>query len=198
MQKIEILQRILLELEAETAFALVLNSTKSYPRFLEVISKDEYNLVEVGLPIKKLTEVLRIMLPDRSPTKDRKVDNYLLRLHSLKECKKCSSIKPIQEFRLNKSRSDGYNAYCKVCQSKETSRSQPARQAKYKASGIARVVGWSDLEKISAFYAGCPEGYHVDHIVPLQGINVSGLHVLNNLQYLTAEDNIRKNNKFAE
>lgn len=55
---------------------------------------------------------------------------------------------------------------------------------------------WANQEKIKEIYMNKPDGYHVDHIIPLRGKLVSGLHVENNLQYLTHIENSKKRNKF--
>ena len=55
---------------------------------------------------------------------------------------------------------------------------------------------WADEDKIMEIYKNCPEGMQVDHIIPLQGELVSGLHLAENLQYLSPYDNRSKNNHF--
>jgi hypothetical protein len=59
-----------------------------------------------------------------------------------------------------------------------------------------RTPAWANLDAIKTIYANCPEGYHVDHVIPLQGKLVSGLHVESNLQYLPASENAKKFNKY--
>lgn len=59
-----------------------------------------------------------------------------------------------------------------------------------------RNMKWADNSKIKQLYVECPEGFQVDHIIPLKNKNVSGLHVEFNLQYLTKKDNNMKRNKF--
>lgn len=63
-------------------------------------------------------------------------------------------------------------------------------------SKLNRTPSWADKKKIKEFYLNRPDGYEVDHIIPLKGKLVSGLHVETNLQYLLKEDNRKKSNQY--
>lgn len=70
-------------------------------------------------------------------------------------------------------------------------------RARHRAAKKHACPSWVNRKVLRQIYRECPEDFHVDHIVPLQGKVVCGLHVPWNLQYLAASDNISKGNKFA-
>ena len=73
-----------------------------------------------------------------------------------------------------------------------------SKLAKYRAKKLQAQPSWVDTATLHAIYANCPSGLEVDHIIPLQGKDVCGLHVPWNLQYLTRRANASKGNKYAK
>ena len=78
-----------------------------------------------------------------------------------------------------------------------------ARNAKRRATKLNATPAWADLAKIQKMYYACQQIseatgilHHVDHIVPLQGKSVCGLHVEYNLRIIPATENLSKANKF--
>lgn len=79
----------------------------------------------------------------------------------------------------------------------ETRGYKNAKSKARRAAKLNRVPPWVDRDAIRQIYLKCPKGYAVDHVIPLQGDLVSGLHVPENLQYLSVADNSAKWKKFT-
>lgn len=124
------------------------------------------------------------------PSKPEKVQvlTYICALDNKKYCSLCEEVKSVTDFQNNKSNTDGKQVYCKSCRNILATNSRAQR--------LKRLPVWADVKGIADFYHNRPKGCHVDHIIPLQGEKVSGLHVLENLQYLTATENLQKSNKY--
>ncbi len=68
---------------------------------------------------------------------------------------------------------------------------------KIRCQKLNRMPLWANEEAINEVFRTCSgDDFHIDHIIPLQGDLVSGLHVQNNLQQLTVKENCQKSNKF--
>ena len=145
--------------------------------------------------------------------------NKVSAIFELKKCAHCLKFLPYDLFTKDDTGAFGIGVRCKECDTKrryqwvEENRehhkavnrnrwhngdgTDQARNARRRAAKLQRTAAWADHEKIKEIYANCPKGYEVDHILPLQGELVSGLHVPENLQYLTKADNVRKKNKYV-
>lgn len=71
-----------------------------------------------------------------------------------------------------------------------------ADTAARRAAKLQRTPSWADKEAIKFFYECVPAGCEVDHAIPLQGKNISGLHIETNLQWMPALVNSSKGNSF--
>lgn len=144
---------------------------------------------------RTIQRVLRKLFPPKSD-RGGSQRQYLLEFVQHKYCATCDRILTLDSFNVNKSK-------CKECLAERFARYYDANKSEIinrvtirNALKLSRIPKWANLDKIKEIYRNCPKGYHVDHIVPLQGRNVCGLHVETNLQYLSAKDNLAKGNKW--
>ena len=83
-----------------------------------------------------------------------------------------------------------------------------AKTANYNSKKKGSMPSWlsaDDVSRIKSIYKMCRAiskktnvQHHVDHIVPLNGKECSGLHVPWNLQILPRDENLRKSNRLIE
>lgn len=125
---------------------------------------------------------------------------------SEKTCSTCRETKLSSLFSRNASRPDGLSSQCKHCknvQYKRNHRGAVNENHSIRKAHVKRATpSWVDRSEIRQFYIAAANetlrtgvSHHVDHIEPIQGFDVSGLHVPWNLQVVTASYNCAKSNR---
>lgn len=139
------------------------------------------------------------------------INNYLLFEYGYIYCTSCNTILNKDLFYKHKNTWHGYKHYCIECQ-KSTRDNEHSKKyiknnrdkynyylAKYRAAKLKASPSWltkEQLLEIESMYTKAKIlNMEVDHIIPLQGKNICGLHVPWNLQLLTRQENASKSNK---
>jgi hypothetical protein len=142
----------------------------------------------------------------------------------IKTCTNCKKSKAVTEFAKHSTGMYGVSGKCKLCKNvyrnswyvqnkeqclekaaqwaKENSHKKRSYRAKRRAAILNATPSWANFKAIEELYkqAGTLSKtnsikYEVDHIVPLQGKTVSGLHVHWNLQVIPTAKNRSKGNR---
>ena len=125
------------------------------------------------------------------------------------DCKACRLLIRKERYTQGKTKELSMNAiwqsenrehknYVNTLWSKGNRASKNHSEAKRKARRVSATPSWADEDAIkrmyivSRFLSEHIEPYHVDHVIPLQGNNICGLHVEYNLDVIPALDNLRK------
>jgi len=142
----------------------------------------------------------------------------------MKTCTNCKQEKPFTGFYASSTHKSGYVSWCKECEAKRCKAKDRyanyffeyakanrgkvnAKWMKREAAKKSRTPAWLsddehwmieqayDIAAIRTKMLGI--SFHVDHIIPLHGKTVSGLHVPWNLQVISAKENQIKSNKLT-
>ena len=132
-----------------------------------------------------------------------------------KKCTCCLQELSLLSFHKDKTTKTGYETTCKSCTSKRNKKwvreNKGLSQAKSRLKEIRKMSGnrvphWlteSDLLAMKCIYqvaamrnVNSDIRWSVDHIIPLNGKTVCGLHVPSNLQVIPLSENLSKRNKY--
>lgn len=213
----------LIELHSLNSIKLSKYSFTINELILALLELDSMHSVALALDIEedRLESIVRRKLKPCFPNKDRneRWASHLLSTLDLRKCPKCNYIKHISGYYPDPTRYNGVTVYCCEC--------EKIKNAQYRITNAENIVEyrkkhyidnrayyihknalrravllkatppWADLSKIKEIYRNCPEGWHVDHVIPLQGDLVCGLHVETNLKPVPAKENLAKGNKYT-
>jgi 5-methylcytosine-specific restriction endonuclease McrA len=139
----------------------------------------------------------------------------------MKTCLKCKEVKPYSAFAKHSTSKDGFYTSCIECKkiylknwyetnrekaidkSSSWAKSNLDKKRFYRAKRRSMILSatpkWANLDQIKLIYKKAVELkkqtgilYEVDHIVPLRGKNVCGLHSEYNLQIIEMSKNRQK------
>jgi len=134
------------------------------------------------------------------PCKHGHITEKLLSNRTCVECKRLDKIKWGSQPHIKSASIARANAH-----NKKHPEMHLARTRKRQAALLQRVPTWgphahliiAKYQLANMLSQASGEPYHVDHIIPLQGKKVSGLHVFSNLRVIPGSDNSKKSNKFV-
>ena len=140
--------------------------------------------------------------------KEKGKDYYKANSDKIKEYREANSDSIKEKGKdYRKANSDKIKEYAKEY-AKDNPDKRNALAAKRRSKRLQATPPWLTNEHLSAIRDFYTESktlekttgikHHVDHIVPLQGKNVCGLHVPWNLQVLSASENIAKKNHYPD
>lgn len=127
--------------------------------------------------------------------------------NELYQCAKCKELKPaIAFFNSKKVNKTSFCRACKIPYSKKyPHRFSAMTRCRYlkRRQRLPKWITSADLQHIAKLYELASQltkstgvCHEVDHIIPINGKYVSGLHVLSNLRVVTRSQNRKKGNKW--